>query len=181
MTSSGRVGGAGGHPTIAAGIIAAAGVQKTDVVAPAPDDHFGTGPYCGVTGSAVGRVSRTRGCPTVGNGIISLATGRWCWRRCWTCTCGCSPCACGTWRDKLCAACLAVTRNSSSYQQVHPRRSFRCRSTLPCERTGHGTPVVLVGVQLLVPGLYLPPVFKFTGPSAAPPQTIISLPVHTAV
>ena len=39
---------------------------------------------------------------------------------------------------------------------------------------------MLVAVQLLVPGLYLPPVFngsKF----ANPPQTIISVPVHTAV
>ena len=58
MTGNGRVDGAGGHPTVAAGIISTAGVQKAAVVVPAPDDHFGTGPYCGVTGSAVGRVSR---------------------------------------------------------------------------------------------------------------------------
>ena len=44
-----------------------------------------------------------------------------------------------------------------------------------------GTPVVLVAVQLSVPGLYLPPVLKKTPlPSFLPPQTIISLPVHTA-
>ena len=36
--------------------------------------------------------------------------------------------------------------------------------------------MVLVAIQLFVAGLYLPPVF-----SAFPPQTIISLPVHTAV
>jgi hypothetical protein len=36
---------------------------------------------------------------------------------------------------------------------------------------------VLVGVQLSVLGLYLPPVLL----PPAPPQTIISLPVHTAV
>jgi len=41
--------------------------------------------------------------------------------------------------------------------------------------------VVLVAVQLSVPGLYLPPVLKYVGPDAAPPQTIISLPVHTAL
>jgi hypothetical protein len=35
--------------------------------------------------------------------------------------------------------------------------------------------VVLVGVQLSEPGLYLPPVFN------PPPQTIISLPVQTPV
>ena len=42
-----------------------------------------------------------------------------------------------------------------------------------------GALVVLVAVQLFVPGLYLPPVLK-TEPSN-PPQMIISLPVHTAV
>ena len=41
---------------------------------------------------------------------------------------------------------------------------------------------MLVGVQLLALGLYLPPVFKGPGPDKAmPPQMIISLPVHTAV
>jgi hypothetical protein len=40
--------------------------------------------------------------------------------------------------------------------------------------------MVLVAVQLSVPGWYLPPVF--TGPPGpAPPQMIISLPTHTAV
>ena len=38
---------------------------------------------------------------------------------------------------------------------------------------------MLVAVQLFVLGLYLPPVFKL--PPLNPPQTIISLPVHTAV
>jgi len=37
--------------------------------------------------------------------------------------------------------------------------------------------VVLVAVQLSLLGLYLPPVFK----PGAPPQTIISLSVHTAL
>ena len=110
-----------------------------------------------------------------------------------------------------------------------PRRSFHCRSRLPCERLGaegawscwwlvqllviglylppvltvayvqHSTPddhftagphcrvtvraagalVVLVAVQLSVLGLYLPPVFESR--SIDPPQTIISLPVQTAV
>ena len=41
-----------------------------------------------------------------------------------------------------------------------------------------GALVVLVAVQLSVPGLYLPPVLKVPG---VPPQTIISLSVHTAV
>ena len=64
---------------------------------------------------------------------------------------------------------------------IRPRRSFHCRSTLPCERLGQsGALVVLVAVQLFVPGLYLPPVFK-TAAEVIPPQTIISLPVQTAV
>ena len=46
-----------------------------------------------------------------------------------------------------------------------------------------GALVVLVAVQLSVSGLYLPPVFEHRGAvsSLNPPQTIISLPVHTAV
>ena len=43
-----------------------------------------------------------------------------------------------------------------------------------------GALVVLVAVQLSVPGLYLPPVFKSLTPFP-PPQTIIWLPVQTAV
>jgi len=39
---------------------------------------------------------------------------------------------------------------------------------------------MLVAVQLSVLGLYLPPVLKALTP-LNPPQTIISLPVHTAV
>jgi hypothetical protein len=38
----------------------------------------------------------------------------------------------------------------------------------------------VVAIQLSVPGLYFPPVFKLLKPSV-PPQTIISVPVHTAV
>ena len=113
---------------------------------------------------------------------------------------------------------------------LRPRRSFHCRSTLPCEisagrrvggasgvqlsvlglylppvfksvvdrhysapddhfaagpdcrvtEPGAGALVVLVAVQLSVLGLYLPPVLKRLLPSH-PPQTIISLPVQTAV
>ena len=47
-----------------------------------------------------------------------------------------------------------------------------------------GALVVLVAIQLSVLGLYLPPVFKKNSqppPLNLPPQTIISLPVHTAV
>jgi hypothetical protein len=43
-----------------------------------------------------------------------------------------------------------------------------------------GALVVLVAVQLSVVGLYLPPVLKELL-ALSPPQTIISLPVHTDV
>jgi hypothetical protein len=48
------------------------------------------------------------------------------------------------------------------------------------EKRAAGALVVLVAVQLSVPGLYLPPVLK-RFELALPPQTIISLPVQTAV
>ena len=45
---------------------------------------------------------------------------------------------------------------------------------------GKGAFAVLVGVQLSVPALYLPPVLNSTpGQQKTPPETIISLPVHT--
>ena len=47
------------------------------------------------------------------------------------------------------------------------------------EKRAAGALVVLVAVQLSVPGSYRPPVFK-RPPPLSPPQTIISLPVQTA-
>jgi hypothetical protein len=52
--------------------------------------------------------------------------------------------------------------------------------TAVCWYRALGALVVLVAVQVSVPGLYLPPVLKTVKPST-PPHTIISLPVHTAV
>ena len=40
---------------------------------------------------------------------------------------------------------------------------------------------MLVGVQLAVAGLYLPPELKVKPFGPPPPQTTISVPVHTAV
>jgi len=48
------------------------------------------------------------------------------------------------------------------------------------EKRAAGALVVLVAVQLLLSGLYLPPVLK-RFEVTLPPHTIISLPVHTAV
>src|SRR5438552_6413762 len=52
--------------------------------------------------------------------------------------------------------------------------------TAVCLSRASGALVVLVAVQLSVPGLYLPPVLKIV-PLLYPPQTIIPLPVHTDV
>jgi hypothetical protein len=136
----------------------------------------------------------------------------WCWwlsnYQCWDCI------------SRQCSICWC-----RSY--IRPRRSFHCRSKLPCDYRPAGALVVLVAVQLSVLGLYLPPVFKravksapddhlTAGPNCRvlnraagalvvlvavqlsvlglyrppvftlmlplnPPQTIISLPVQTAV
>ena len=53
--------------------------------------------------------------------------------------------------------------------------------TAVCKVRGSGALMMLVAVQLSLPGLYLPPVLRTTGKPWSPPQTIISLPVHTAV
>ena len=65
----------------------------------------------------------------------------------------------------------------SSTPDDHFTAGPHCRVSV----SGIGRIVVLVAVQLSVPGLYLPPVFKVAAVINAPPQTIISLPVHTAV
>jgi hypothetical protein len=58
--------------------------------------------------------------------------------------------------------------------------------SLPVQTDGQdraeGAFMVLVAIQLSVPGLYLPPVLKKTlSLSSYPPQTIISLPVQMGV
>jgi len=57
--------------------------------------------------------------------------------------------------------------------------------TVVCKNRLVGTLMMLVAVQLSVSGLYLPPVLKHIKcclqSSLAPPHTIISLPVQTAV
>ena len=63
-----------------------------------------------------------------------------------------------------------VFKNKVQPIGFHPRRSFRCRSRLPCEPVrAAGALVVLVAVQLSMLGLYLPPVFtRAAGILAAP-------------
>jgi hypothetical protein len=53
--------------------------------------------------------------------------------------------------------------------------------TAVCKVRASGALMVLVAVQLSLPGSYLPPVSTMRGKPSSPPQTIISRPVHTAV
>jgi hypothetical protein len=73
LSTSGRVGGAGGRSGIRDGIVSAAGVEidaKTDST---PDDHFTASPHCRVIGSPSGRVGRAGGRPAIRAGVISPA------------------------------------------------------------------------------------------------------------
>jgi hypothetical protein len=53
--------------------------------------------------------------------------------------------------------------------------------TAVCRVRACGAPMLLVAVQLSLPGSYLPPVSRTRGKPSSPPQTIISLLVDTAV
>src|SRR4029077_17282223 len=64
------VGGAGGCPSVGAGIVSPAGVEIAAVV-PAPNDHLAAGPHCSVKVSGTGHTGGADGCPTVGPGIVS--------------------------------------------------------------------------------------------------------------
>ena len=98
-SASGRVGGAGGCPTIRAGIVSPAGVQIRCAIKSTPDDHFTAGPHCRV--------------------IARPWAHWWCW---WLSNYPCWDCI-----SRRCSNCR---------RQFHPRRSFHCRSTLPCDRIG---------------------------------------------
>ena len=174
-SASGRVGGAGGCPTVGAGIVSPAGVQNDGAVESRPRRSF--------------RCRSTLPCDVSGS-----RARWWCWWlsncRCWDCIfrrCSNSwPCHLRPRRSFRCRSTLpcevsgsgrvggaggcptvgagiispaGVQKRCRCY--IHPRRSFRCRSTLPCDCLGQsGALVVLVAVQLSVLGLYLPPVFK---------------------
>jgi len=73
LAVSGRVGGAGGCPTVKAGIISAASVHKAAAVISAPNNHFAAGPHCCVSDSADWRVGGAGACPTVGGRIVRAA------------------------------------------------------------------------------------------------------------
>ena len=79
-------------------------------------------------------------------------------------------------RRSISRRCSKLAAAPKSAPDDHFAAGPHCRVKV----SDRGALVVLVAVQLSVLGLYLPPVLKLTKPSV-PPQTIISLPVHTAV
>ena len=151
VSGSGRVGDAGGCPTVRAGIVSARRCSRRLLVVSTPDDHFAAGPHCRV--------------------IDSRRRARWwCW---WLSNCRCRDCICppvfkklplsnsapddhfaagphcrvsGSCRGRVggaggCPTVGAGIVSPAGVQRtadlVRPRRSFRCRSTLPCDRFGH--------------------------------------------
>jgi len=74
-SGNGRIGEAGGCPTVRASVISAACVklERRGVAESAPDDHFTPGPHCRVIGSASGRVSDAGSCPAIRAWVVSAA------------------------------------------------------------------------------------------------------------
>ena len=69
----GGVGGADGCPTVCAGIVSPAGIPVVVIISSAPDDHFAAGPDCRVKPARSGRVDGAGGCPTIRHRIVSPA------------------------------------------------------------------------------------------------------------
>ena len=134
-----------------AGIVSPAGVQDRLAATPAPDDHFTASPHCRVT--ALGQRARWSVLVAVQLSVLGLylppvfkiavaiisapddhftagpncrvrrlgQRARWsCW---WLSNCPCWDCI-----SRRCSTC--------QLHHLRPRRSFHCRSTLPCEVIG---------------------------------------------
>ena len=89
------------------------------------------------------------------------------------------------WRYLLLAAGQAGRgAGTAALRRLDAAKSDVLRDVLPTfinEVTSSGAPLVLVVVQLSVLGSYFPPVLKRTKGAPSPPQTIISVPVQTAL
>ena len=69
----GRVGRAGGCPTLGAGIVFPSGVKLNRGSETPPYDHLIPSPDCCVGGSTLRRIGDCRGCPSVCLGVVSSA------------------------------------------------------------------------------------------------------------
>jgi hypothetical protein len=181
----GRIGDAGGCPTIGAGIVSAAGVQIVWIRISAPDDRFAVGPHCCGGESGVGafvvlvavqlfvfdcicrRCCRRPATPNYHFGATHTAV-----------------CALGLGASTTLVAthvsamdCIFLPcSKGGTIRQRRPKRSFRCQST-PQYAPGRWD-VDTLTIQLSVSyctaaGVQHVPI--------NPPQTIISVPVQTAI
>ena len=66
---SGRVGGAGGCPSVRARLVTPAGIQKNRVIPSTPDDHLAAGPDCRMKAPSGGRAGCAGSCPAIGAGL----------------------------------------------------------------------------------------------------------------
>ena len=160
-----------------------------------PDDHFAAGPDCRVTVSGSGRVGGAGGCPTIRAGIVSPAgvdkvdaiTVRP--RRSFHCRSR-LPCDrlgqrarwwCWWLSNYPCWDCISRRCSNGRCRHVRPRRSFRCRSTLPCDRLGQRARWWCWWLSNCPCWDCICRRCSNSALIASPPQTIISLPVQTAV
>ena len=160
----------------------------------APDDHFTPGPHCRVKTSAGGRAGGAGGAPTICDGVISPAGVQ---KDAavsapddhFAASPDCRVNVSGAWRAGDAGGCPTVRAGivspasvkEGAASTIRPRRSFRCRSTLPCARIGQRARWCCWW-QSNYPywDCIARPCQKKVLPFH-PPQTIISLPVHTAV
>ena len=175
------------------GLYLPAGVQiRVITVRSTPDNHFTSGPDCGVLGSAVGAFVGTRSmssCSVLGSyfppvfkdrsDVVTAAPDN-------HFTCRSTRRYENIEQQARCmvlVGCPTICRRIVSASSVQtaccPSYPPQTIISLPVHNccvisSALGALVVLVGVQLSVLGLYLPPVFKYIEAPSYPPQTIIS-------
>ena len=117
--------------------------------AAAPDDHLTAGPNCCVIASPLGRIGGAGGCPGISAGIVSPA--------CVVSSASSAPDDhltagpnCRVRESRLgriggAGGCPAISAGivspasvQSGHRYVRPRRSFHCRSKLPCDGIAQG-------------------------------------------
>ena len=141
----GRVGRAGGCPTICAGIVSPASVQKARSRSSAPDDHFTAGPDCRVNDRAVGAL------------VVLVAV---------------QLSVLGLYLPPV-----FEPRSDHSTPNDHFIAGPDCRVTV----SGRGRVGRAGGCPTIRAGIVSPASVQRRLRSDPPPQTIISLPVQTAV
>ena len=195
FSGDGRVGGVGGCPTVGAGIVSAAGVQIVIGAMSAPDDHFAAGPHCRVTVSARGRVGGAGGCPTIRAGIVSAAGVQIAGVASsapddhFTAGPHCRVNVSASGRVGGAGGCPTIRAGIVSpagvqigrCRSARPRRSFRCRSRLLCDRFGQWARWWCWWPSNCRCWDCICRRCSKASRRYHPPQTIISLPVQTAV